>query len=108
MSESTSELMLELLEHSPDLYLDEIQEQLQLFHDLNVSIATIWWTLKQLGLTNKQLSWTAAECSEDLRLNFTMAIGDEPPDRVVCINESAVNVLTTYRMNGWSYEGLRA
>jgi hypothetical protein len=37
-----------------------------------------------------------------------MAIGDEPPDRIVCIDESAVNVLTTYRMNGWSYEGLRA
>ncbi|KAF9227542.1 hypothetical protein BS17DRAFT_653704, partial [Gyrodon lividus] len=94
------QLMLVLLEHSPDLYLNEIQEQLQLLHDLDMSIATIWWTFKWLGLTNKQLSWTAAECSEDLQLNFTMAIGDEPPDCVVCIDESAVNVLTTYHMHG--------
>jgi hypothetical protein len=47
--------MLALLEHSPDLYLDEIQEQLKSLHDLDVSIAMIWRTLKRLGLTNKQV-----------------------------------------------------
>ncbi|KIJ10235.1 hypothetical protein PAXINDRAFT_157674 [Paxillus involutus ATCC 200175] len=83
MSESASEFMLALLEHSPDLYLDEIQEQLNSLHSLDVLIATIWRTLRRLGLTNKQLSRTAAERNEDLRLDFTMAIGDEPPNRVV-------------------------
>ena len=42
--------MLALLEHSPDLYLDEIQEQLQVQHNVEVSLATIWRTLKRLGI----------------------------------------------------------
>jgi hypothetical protein len=37
-----------------------------------------------------------------------MVIGDEPPDQIVCVDESTVNILTTFRMNGWSYGGLQA
>ena len=37
-----------------------------------------------------------------------MEIGGEPADRIVCADESAVNILTTYRRNGWSTKNLRA
>ncbi|KIK93139.1 hypothetical protein PAXRUDRAFT_789410 [Paxillus rubicundulus Ve08.2h10] len=37
-----------------------------------------------------------------------MAIGDETPDCIVCVDESAVNILTTFHMNGQSYAGLHA
>jgi hypothetical protein len=37
-----------------------------------------------------------------------MEIGQEPPDRIVCADESAVNILTSYRENGWAYKGVRA
>jgi hypothetical protein len=37
-----------------------------------------------------------------------MEIGNEPADRIVCADESAVNILTTYRRNGWAMRGLRA
>ena len=33
--------MLALLEHTPDFYLDEIQEQFADVHELEVSLATI-------------------------------------------------------------------
>ena len=39
--------MLALLEHTPDLYLDEIQEQLQEQHNITVSLKTISRTLKR-------------------------------------------------------------
>jgi transposase len=50
-----SKFILGLLEHSPDLYLDEIQEQLFSQHDVDVSLATIWRTLKRLGMSSKSV-----------------------------------------------------
>jgi hypothetical protein len=48
--------MLALIEHSPDIYLDEIQEQLHDLHEVDVSLATIWQTLKRLGIGSKKVS----------------------------------------------------
>jgi transposase len=49
------ELMLALIEHTPDIYLDEIQEELREQHGLTVSLATIWRTLKRLGISSKKV-----------------------------------------------------
>jgi transposase len=49
--------MLGLLEHSPDLYLDEIQEQLLVQHEIDVSLSTIWRTLKRLGIGSKSVQY---------------------------------------------------
>jgi hypothetical protein len=48
--------MLALLEHSPDLYLDEIQDQLYVQHTIDVSLATICRTLKRLGFSSKKVT----------------------------------------------------
>jgi hypothetical protein len=47
--------MVALIEHSPDIFLDEIQEQLLIQHDLDVSLATIYRTLKRLGYSSKKV-----------------------------------------------------
>jgi len=47
--------MLGLLEHSPDMYLDEIQEELLTKHEIDISLSTIWRTLKRLGMTSKKV-----------------------------------------------------
>ena len=47
--------MISLLEHSPDLYLDEIQEEMWVKHAIDTSITTICWTLKRLGMTSKKV-----------------------------------------------------
>jgi hypothetical protein len=47
-------MMLGMLEHTPDLYLDEIQEQLSAVHGLELSLRTICRTLKRLGMTSKK------------------------------------------------------
>jgi hypothetical protein len=117
--------MLGLLEHSPDLYLDEIQEQLLDQHDCDISLAAIWRTLKRLGIGSKkvslrstcmgllkeeglQLSKAASERCADARRTFSLEIGQEPVERLVCADESAVNILTSYRDNGWAFTGVRA
>lgn len=47
--------MLALLDAQPDIYLDEIAEQLEHQHSVTVSLSTIWCTLKALGLSAKKL-----------------------------------------------------
>ncbi|KAJ7117077.1 hypothetical protein C8R44DRAFT_879589 [Mycena epipterygia] len=89
MSQSQTKFMLVLVDHTPDIYLDEIQEQLYVQHDVDVSLATISWTMKRLGMSSKQLSRHAAEHCEHARHEFLMQIGDEPADHIVCADESA-------------------
>ncbi|KAJ7713329.1 hypothetical protein DFH07DRAFT_708699, partial [Mycena maculata] len=102
MSPNHTEFMLALIEHTPDIYLDEIQEQLYTQHDLSVSLATISRTLARLGIGSKKLSREAAKRCAHARRDFIMEIGHEPAERIVCADESAVNILTSYRRNGWS------
>lgn len=58
--------MLALIEHSPDIYLDEIQEQLRDLHEVDVSVMTIWQTLKRLGIGSKKV------CSLILHIGLTI------------------------------------
>jgi transposase len=51
-----SQFLLALLEHSPDIYLDELQGQLEEQHDIKVSVSTVSNTLKRLGITSKKVS----------------------------------------------------
>ncbi|KAF8888944.1 hypothetical protein CPB84DRAFT_1623949, partial [Gymnopilus junonius] len=107
-------LMLGLLEHSPDLYLDEIQEQLEEQHGVETSLSTISKMLKCLGmhdfmiitmnLTHSSSFWlskVAQEHSEEAQCAFVLAVGNEPPEWLVTADESAVNILTSYHQNGW-------
>ncbi|KAJ7615148.1 hypothetical protein DFH06DRAFT_961117, partial [Mycena polygramma] len=102
MSPNNCKFVLALIDHTPDIYLDEIQEALFTQHDLDVSLATICRTLHRLGISSKKLSRQAAERCEHARRDFMMEIGEEPAERIVCADESAVNILTSYRRNGWS------
>lgn len=100
--------LISLLERTPDMYLDELSEALTDQHNISVSMPTMCRTLKLLGYTNKQLSKHAQERCEETRLAFQFTISDEPPERLVFVDESAVNILTTYRSNGWALKGRRA
>lgn len=50
----------------------------------------------------------AAERSEEKRRAYLWKIGREDPSKIVFIDESAVNLRTTYRMYGWAIQGQRA
>jgi hypothetical protein len=97
--------MLALCEHVPALYLDEIQDELYSQHGINLSLSTVWRTLRRLGMTMKKLSQKAAELCEEKCRHFVLAISNESFERIVTADESAVNVLTTFRENGWAYKG---
>jgi hypothetical protein len=116
--------MLALLDHQPDIYLDEIAEQLMEQLDISVLLSTIHMTLKLLGVTTKKVSQifysvqllptllqllrVAAEHCEDVRQLFLYNIAQEPAWRLVFVDESSVNLLTTYRTTGRAFKGKHA
>jgi hypothetical protein len=55
-----------------------------------------------------QLSKAAAERCEAARREFRMEVGRERPECLVAADETAVNTLVTYRINGWSFRGTQA
>jgi transposase len=54
-STSVYKFLLFLLEQNPDIYLDEIQDQLDEQHGLHILLATIWRTIKWLGIASKKV-----------------------------------------------------
>ena len=59
-----------LLDAQPKAYLDELQSQLALHHDVDVSLATISHMLCRLAVSNKNVSAAAAERNEPLRATW--------------------------------------
>lgn len=55
-----------------------------------------------------QLSKRAMEQTEDSRTAYQFCIGAEDAPRLVFVDESAINLRTTYRLNGWAMRGRRA
>ncbi|KAF8209492.1 hypothetical protein K438DRAFT_1428543, partial [Mycena galopus ATCC 62051] len=55
MSEAHCNFIIALLQRQPDLYLDEIQLQLIMMHNMHVSLPTLCRTLHRLGYTSKKV-----------------------------------------------------
>ncbi|KIK10986.1 hypothetical protein PISMIDRAFT_76308, partial [Pisolithus microcarpus 441] len=50
------QFLLGTIQKAPDLYLDELQEMLVQSCGVEVSRATVWWTLQRAGFTMKKVS----------------------------------------------------
>ncbi|KIJ39962.1 hypothetical protein M422DRAFT_81290, partial [Sphaerobolus stellatus SS14] len=46
MNKEQEEFLVALLEHSPNLYLDKLTEELEVQHGILVNISTVWRTLQ--------------------------------------------------------------
>ncbi|KAJ3825843.1 hypothetical protein F5880DRAFT_1477486 [Lentinula raphanica] len=55
MTPASCKLMVGLIECSPDIYLDEIQDEMYYAYGLTLSLSTIWRTLRRLGISNKRV-----------------------------------------------------
>ncbi|THU77560.1 hypothetical protein K435DRAFT_702093 [Dendrothele bispora CBS 962.96] len=108
LSSHNMQFLIAVVDRTPDIYLDEIQQELLTQHGVDMSIGTIHNSLKRLGYSSKKLTRQAAERQQERRDEFFLKVGCIPPEYLVCADESAVNILTTYRTNGWSTKGLRA
>ncbi|EJD36823.1 hypothetical protein AURDEDRAFT_25198, partial [Auricularia subglabra TFB-10046 SS5] len=100
LSEMHIKFVLGLLEHSPDLYLDEIVEELWYRHGVEIGLSTLYVNLKELGITTKFLSKRAIEQLEEKRFLYITQAGPESRERFVFVDESALNILNSFRTKG--------
>lgn len=119
------QFLLRLTERNPDIYLDEMQDQLHSQHRVIMGLSTIWDTLTKLGLSREcvcmlfipQLLYFDKVCSSQRRPwnamnvpghDFCFEIGAETPKQLVFIDESRLDARTTYQLNGWALKGQHA
>ena len=100
--------------HNSDVYLDELQEDLQQICGVSVSKISIWKALRQSGYTMKKgmlmfcycvindtnfplkLTRVTTERSAEKHANYIMHIGWYSHNQLVFVDESACDRCTTY------------
>ncbi|KAF8581189.1 hypothetical protein K439DRAFT_1654130 [Ramaria rubella] len=90
--------LVELIEWSQEMHLDELQDWLALEHDILVAITTPDRNIREAGLTYKLLRRAAGERDEgaraawraDMQANFIAGM-------LVCVDESSKDERTIYR-----------
>ncbi|KAH7098654.1 hypothetical protein BKA62DRAFT_622404 [Auriculariales sp. MPI-PUGE-AT-0066] len=104
----TRKFIKDCLESCPDLLLDELKDELWFKHRISVHLSTLSRTLQDMDMPLKSLSKRACEASVEKRVQFISQICMEPPERLVFVDESAVNGLTGIRTRGRAPKGKRA
>ncbi|KAJ7282247.1 hypothetical protein C8J57DRAFT_954376, partial [Mycena rebaudengoi] len=80
------------VERTPDIYLHEIQSELQELCDIYASLVTIWRALTRRGYTRKRMAQVAAQCDEDARANYQIYMTTTyRTDQLVFVDEAACN-----------------
>ena len=90
---------------NPVLYLDEVQDKLVQYRNIEVSLSTISRAMQHLALTHKKVSAEAIERNELLRATWQAEYGDIPADYCVWLDESSVDNRTNHRQSGWATIG---
>lgn len=86
-----------LLDESPALYLDEIQDKLWEVRGTEASSATVSRAVRSLLISKKKISKEALERNELLRATWKARYGDIPAENIVWIDEASVDDRTNQR-----------
>ncbi|KIJ43433.1 hypothetical protein M422DRAFT_253316 [Sphaerobolus stellatus SS14] len=108
LTDKEMKVLVEYATRWPDMYLDELQQQLCKQHGVIIGLSTLWRMLKSLGLTCKKLAHVAAEHNEDVCNHYRFEIGAEAPNHLVFVDESCIDCRTSYHLKGWAPRGKRA
>ncbi|KAB5590974.1 hypothetical protein CTheo_5590 [Ceratobasidium theobromae] len=100
--------LTERITQAPDLFLDELRQELSVAAGIDVSISTVWRSLARLGITYKVLDKRAMERCEADRAEYQRLIRAFRPSQLVFVDESSFNRRGTYRNRGYAISGDRA
>ena len=98
--------LIQSLLNKPDMYLEELRQELIQIFGTDVSLSTICRTLKRLGFSRKKLRQIALQRSEEQRLKFKEEISYLNADMLVWIDECGSNRRNEIRKYGYSLRGL--
>ena len=93
----------------PDMYLDEIQTWIAIFHDVRISRSSLSRLIEDVGFSYKRLHKAAIERDEDEREDFReWARQTLVPEMIVAADESSKDDRTLYQHYGRSPSGMPA
>lgn len=90
------------LDGRPSAYLEEMQQFLYDYFDIECSLPTVWRALQKLHFSRKLATKRAREQSEPLRRVFRARMTQYKAEQIIAIDESACNERTGDRKYGWS------
>ena len=98
-----------MLDESPELFLDEIQDWVALSHDIQLSKSALHYLIRDAGITYKLLHKAASERDEEAREAFRTFMRDHlVADQVVTSDETSKDDSTIFRRWGRSPFGNQA
>ena len=98
-----------MLDESPELFLDEIQDWVALSHDIQLSKSALHYLIRDAGITYKLLHKAASEQDEEARDAFCTFMQDHlVADQVVTADETSKDDRTIFRRWGRSPSGNQA
>jgi transposase len=100
--------MLAVLDRDPTLYQDEVADYLYAEFDVKVSNDQVSRALKREGWTKKTVTVTAAQQNSELVAEWRRKSFFWDAKKLVFVDESASNELTTWRRRGWGPRGAPA
>lgn len=97
------------VERTPDIYLRELQQELEAVCGAVASEATIERALKRRGYSRKKVTRAAVEASAEAQSRYMRIVSSiYREDQFVFVDESACNRFTTQRPMAWAPIGERA
>ena len=98
--------LIQSLLSKPDIYLEELRQELIQVTGTDVSLSTICRTLKRLGFSRKKLRHVALQRSEERRLKFMEEMAYLNADMLVWTDECGSDRRNEIRKYGYSLRGL--
>ena len=100
--------LIQSLVSRPEMYLEELRQELIQITGTDVSVSTICKTLKRLGFSRKKLKQVALQRSEEHRQAFLKGMSYLTADMLVWTDECGSNRRNEVRQYGYSLRGLTA
>jgi len=106
LSEDVVDDLQDLMQESPELYLDEVGIWLALYHEVQISTTALHDNLQELGLTRKLMRRAAAERDHELCANWMYNIlNTYTAEQMVVLDESSKDDRTLIRKYGRAPSG---
>ena len=102
----TSAHLVRIVEKSPDLYLDEIQDDLEVVSGKRMSLSSLSTHLDSLGFSMQVMGQLSRNQDEVARLRYANALNEvEDPKMLIFVDESAKDKNSARRRRGWGRKG---
>jgi len=106
LSEIEELSIMQSLLRKPNLFLDELNQELMEVAGCSIDRSTLCRTVKRLGFTHKKIHHIATQQSEVKRAQFMAEMNEVDPDMLVWVDETGSDRRNAIRKYGYGLRGM--